>query len=108
MTGSISHGRRTIYGGDGVWLYKENGQPADGSRPCPHCRRLPVPDSKSSTGTTRDGCLRHIGNIEGYGVVRGACCGHGNPKRAYLQFSGKAIFGEKAYELLRPFILETE
>lgn len=58
------------------------------SRPCGHC-------GKHLTKEGHDGCL---GTLKG---VMNACCGHGEPNQAYVQFyDGCSIDGEQAYVIL--------
>lgn len=47
-----------------TWVYADDGSPADDSRPCIKCGRVPTPEG-------HDACL---GTIPG---VKFACCGHG-------------------------------
>lgn len=60
---------------DGIWLYTDTKQPVaeNPQRPCGYCGR-------AITTEGYDGCL---GKLPG---VANACCGHGNPSDAYIQF----------------------
>lgn len=49
---------------NGEWIYSDNQQKQDDSRPCARCKKPPTKES-------HDTCL---GNIEG---AISACCGHG-------------------------------
>lgn len=63
---------------DGEWYYVDTGEPTATTwrdRPCGHCG-LPNRDDG------HDACLGELP-----GVVN-ACCGHGDPRDAYLQFKG--------------------
>lgn len=64
-----------IYEKDGVFYYTDNNErvPDDDNRPCGEC-------GKGRTPEGYDGC---IGKIEG---AVNACCGHGNPPEAYIQY----------------------
>ena len=70
----------------GVWRFSDNGKPVSetwGDRPCGLCGR----EGTSNYGFP-DPCL---GMLPG---VTNACCGHGNPKEAYMCFeSGVVIRG---------------
>jgi hypothetical protein len=59
-----------------TFVYVDNDQPVPDTwqdRPCAHC-------GLESTPEGHDGCL---GALEG---VTNACCGHGEPETAYVQF----------------------
>ena len=60
---------------DEIWFYSDNKQPVseDKNRSCGHCGR---PQTKEG----HDGCL---GALKG---VMNACCGHGKPDDAYIQY----------------------
>lgn len=49
---------------DGKWLYSDNKQPFDDSRPCKKCGKMPTKEGY-------DACLGHVSG------VTSACCGHG-------------------------------
>lgn len=76
---------------DGVWVYEDTKEPvSDGwqERPCGVC-------GKDFTEEGHDPCL---GTLPG---VMNACCGHGSPSEAYVQFSdGNWFGGEKALQLI--------
>lgn len=56
------------------WRYKEDGSLVkEVDKPCGHCGRKRTPEG-------HDWCLGALP-----GVVN-ACCGHGNPSEAYIQF----------------------
>lgn len=60
------------------FVYADTGEPTSGKeRACGHCNR----ESKDDI----DPCL---GKLPG---VINACCGHGNPKEAYVQFENGTI-----------------
>lgn len=62
---------------NGVWLYADTMRPvAEGwkKRPCGHCGLPNTPEG-------HDGCL---GTIPG---AINACCGHGDPEQAYVQYA---------------------
>lgn len=65
------------YGEQGAWLYSDTKTPVslEPNRGCGSCG-LP------STEEGHDGCL---GTLPG---VRNACCGHGTPSNAYIQYEG--------------------
>lgn len=64
----------------GEWYYAADGVPVpdDPDRPCGHCGRPNTPEG-------HDACL---GTLPG---VRNACCGHGLPGRAYIQFQNGVV-----------------
>ena len=71
---------------DGLqWLYADNQTPTEGNpRACGYCG---LPDSSEG----HDGCLQ---TIDG---VMNACCGHGSPDEAYIQYwDGSCIRGRTA------------
>lgn len=74
---------------DGVWVYSDTLEPTSKTwrdRPCGHCGRGNTPEG-------HDACL---GTLPG---VMNACCGHGDPNDAYVQFEdGSDIRGEAALE----------
>jgi len=54
-----------IYSTDGrAWFYSDNGEPADDSRQCIRCGRMPTPEGY-------DACVGHVD-----GAIS-VCCGHG-------------------------------
>ena len=75
-------------GKDGEWLFSDTNEPVAATwkcRPCGHC-------NVENTQEGHDGC---IGRLPG---VMNACCGHGEPKLAYLQFTaGLILRGVLAY-----------
>ena len=70
------------------WVYEDNNVPVEEeSRPCAHC---------GADILTHDACIGRIPN------VKGACCGHGDPSKAYIVFKdGKRITGEKVWTYKR-------
>lgn len=77
---------------DDRWCYADTGEPTvetHGERPCGCCGVHGAADG-------HDPCL---GTLPG---VMNACCGHGQPGEAYVQFEdGFTISGEKAIEHIR-------
>jgi len=66
------------------FIYSDNRTPTVGNRrPCGHC-------GLTDTLEGHDGCLGTL-----MGVVN-ACCGHGTPSEAYLQFPDGELRGIKA------------
>ena len=62
---------------NGEFFFSDSGEAVKDNwkeRPCGHC-------GKHNTAEGHDGCL---GTLPG---VLNACCGHGNPAEAYIQFS---------------------
>lgn len=84
MTDSKLRGHEILYKGK-EWVYKDNNEPTvNNERSCGHC-------SKDNTQEGHDGCLGTLPN------VMNACCGHGETKEAYVQFSkDNCIRGEGA------------
>jgi len=82
-----------IYMRSGKTYYCDNDESTVGTwkdRPCGHC-------GMHNTAKDHDAC---IANLEG-GVMN-ACCGHGERKRAYIQFKdGKRIDGEDVFNWLK-------
>ena len=73
-----------------VWIYADNNKLVSGDpdRACGHCDQL-----RTSEG--HDACL---GTLQG---VMNACCGHGNPEDAYMQFSDRTcVYGEEAITIM--------
>ena len=62
------------------WVYADNGGSIEELRPCKSCGAIFVKDNYGV-----DPCL---GVLPG---VRNACCGHGNPSDAYIQFTNGTI-----------------
>lgn len=63
------------------WRFDDTGEPTkDGwlSRPCGSCNRFGTPEG-------HDACL---GTLPG---VANACCGHGDPRDAYVQFDNGVV-----------------
>lgn len=77
---------------DGEWYFSDTGKPTESTwrdRPCGYCGLPPTPEG-------HDGCL---GTLEG---VANACCGHGEPQTAYVQFeNGDRIGGREAIKYMR-------
>lgn len=62
---SYKRGHEIVYDdARGIWLYADNGQPADDNRPCPRCGCRSTPEG-------HDTCLGYLPGM------REACCGHG-------------------------------
>ncbi len=61
---------------NGTWVYTDTGEPVaeNKDRPCGHCKQPNRADG-------HDACL---GEIEG---ALNACCGHGDPRIAYVQMT---------------------
>lgn len=58
---------------NGQWVYCDNGEPTIGNRRnCGHCG---LPDTPEG----HDACLGTLPS------VANACCGHGDPRQAYIQ-----------------------
>lgn len=74
----------------GEWRYIDNNTTVkDHRRPCGHCKKPETPEG-------HDACL---GTLKG---VMNACCGHGIPKDAYVQFlTGKTFRGESAIRIFK-------
>lgn len=70
-------GHAISYLGD-AWVYDDTGRPVaeDPDRPCGHCGMANTPEGY-------DGC---IGEIPG---ATNACCGHGDPGDAYVQYESE-------------------
>lgn len=80
----------THYSG-GEWVYADAQVPVseDPSRPCGYCK-------KACTRDGHDGCL---GELRG---VMNACCGHGDPSQAYVQYlGGETVRGPAAVTIQR-------
>lgn len=68
-----------IYSGEGGWFYADDDTPVvAGPRDCAHCGLPTSPEG-------HDGC---IADLPG---VLNACCGHGDPGRAYVQFADRRV-----------------
>lgn len=69
-----------------VWRFEDTGETVSETwenRPCGHCKLF-------NTLEGHDGCLGILPD------VMNACCGHGDSKQAYIQFSnGECIHGEE-------------
>ena len=65
---------------DDIWFYKDTLTPIAGNprADCGHC-------GKNRTTEGHDGCLGTIPNI------MNACCGHGESRMSYIQFSDGSI-----------------
>ena len=78
-------GHKMHQGGSGDWFFSDTNEPVTTTwkhRPCGHC-------SLPNTAEGYDGCLGYLPG------VMNACCGHGEPKSAYMQFEdGSIIRGE--------------
>ncbi|MFP1683392.1 hypothetical protein ACLD0W_12840 [Alloalcanivorax sp. C16-1] len=74
------------------FVYADTGEPTASTwrqRPCGHCGRADTPEG-------HDGCL---GTVPG---VMNACCGHGRPEEAYVQFAdGAVVRGPDAVAIMR-------
>lgn len=74
------------------WVYTDTGERCADTwrdRPCGHCGRPNTPEG-------HDGCL---GTLPG---VMNACCGHGHPDEAYVQYpDGRITRGEGAVREMR-------
>ena len=78
------------------WVYADNQSPVSGDpeRTCGYCNKDQTPEG-------HDGCLGTLPN------VMNACCGHGEPDLAYVQFwNGSCIRGEHAVEYQQEVINE--
>lgn len=73
------------------WVYEDTRQPVKDNkdRDCGKCGLPNTPEG-------HDGCL---GTIPG---ATNACCGHGDPTQAYVQFPDRNVRGEEAVALLGP------
>ena len=71
--------------GCGKFVYSDTLEPVRDNplRPCGHCGLASTPEG-------HDGCL---GTLPG---VANACCGHGKPTEAYVQFAGERLAGAEA------------
>jgi hypothetical protein len=67
-----------------MWIYSDTRQPVsdDPLRACGHCGLDSTPDG-------HDGCL---GTLPG---VANACCGHGDPDAAYVQYEARRALTEE-------------
>lgn len=66
---------------EGRWVFEATGIVTTGAwqyMPCGLCGRFPTPEG-------HDPCL---GTLPG---VRNACCGHGQPEQAYIQFENGIV-----------------
>lgn len=72
----------------GVWLYADTLGPVAGApRGCGHCGLSDTPEG-------HDGCLGALP-----GAVINACCGHGVPGEAYIQYEdGSRLDGQSALD----------
>lgn len=73
---------------EGVWLYADTLEPVSQTweqRGCGHCGLANTPEG-------HDGCL---GTIPG---ALNACCGHGDPGDAYVQYEDRDVRGQEALE----------
>ena len=62
-----------------IWVFSDINEPVTATRPCGHCGMASTPEGY-------DGC---IGYLPG---VQNACCGHGDARYAYIQFTnGKRV-----------------
>ena len=64
MTKSYMRGHEIYFSSLGVWLYSDNNEPADDSRPCKKCGNYPTIEGF-------DHCIGELKNVSS------ACCGHG-------------------------------
>lgn len=88
--GNMLHRGHMMYVRKGVFYYSDTSQPvADNKdRPCGNC-------GKANTELGHDACLGTLG-----GPIINACCGHGDDKSAYIQYTnGSIIRGHAAKEL---------
>lgn len=73
------------------WVFSDTKEPTSQSwerRPCGHC-------GKHNTAEGHDSCLGILPN------VMNACCGHGEPNEAYVQYwNGETIRGKDAISLI--------
>ena len=78
------------------WLYKDNNMPVETEqRKCGYCGN----DDRNEKG--HDKCIE---NLRG---VANACCGHGKPDEAYIQYcNGDILRGEKAIEKIKQLRLK--
>ena len=86
---SMHRGWPMEYVGD-TWVYSDTKLPvaADPMRKCGHCFLPERPDG-------HDPCL---GKLPG---AKNACCGHGDPRAAYVQFlDGRVLSGQEALEAM--------
>jgi hypothetical protein len=77
-----------------VWIYCDTLEQLSNKRPCNHCKL----DFEQTDGYAVDPCY---GKLEG---VLGACCGHGNPNKQYINMaddSGWKMTLEEYKELMR-------
>lgn len=78
-----------IFFKDSAWFYCDTGEPTVGNhRGCGLCK-------KDDTIKGHDGCL---GTLPG---VKNACCGHGKPSEAYIQYwDGTWVSGDKILDVI--------
>lgn len=84
-----------IHWGNGEWLFSDTAEPVSRTwkqRPCGHCNTASTPEG-------HDGC---IGRLPG---VMNACCGHGESKSTYIQFTDglilRGFMADKMISLLK-------
>ena len=83
-------------GDDKIWVYSDTKEEVslNTQRDCGFCGRPRTPED-------HDGCL---GALEG---LMNACCGHGLPENAYVQFqNGEIVDGLEAVGILKKLIAE--
>nr|WP_145401600.1 hypothetical protein [Paenibacillus xylanexedens] len=75
----------------GDWIYsdtKESTMTQHGTRSCSHCKQFCTPEG-------HDACLGTLPN------VKNACCGHGVPEDAYVQFNNDScVYSKDALTLM--------
>jgi hypothetical protein len=82
LTRAFYRGHPIVYI-DGRWVYQDTGEPTTTVRPCVAC------------GLVFEGHDPCLGTLPG---VSNACCGHGVPSEAYIQFeNGVTIHGFQTY-----------
>lgn len=82
MVKSDSRGHTTVNIGGDRWVYEDtNTSTARNDRPCAHCGKPDTPEG-------HDACLGVLPGVEN------ACCGHGIPENAFINFTnGMKIYG---------------
>jgi hypothetical protein len=80
---STHRGHEIVLTDEHGWIYSDTGKPTldDPARPCGYCDRPNTPEG-------HDACLADLP-----GVIN-ACCGHGEPRKSYIQFAdGRCVRG---------------
>jgi len=84
---------------EGQWIYTDTRQPValtHTQRPCGNC-------GKHATSEGHDACL---GALPG---VMNACCGHGAPNEAYIQYpDGRTMHGPEALKLVMDLLFRSK